>query len=96
MYAWDGHKYGCEDDFNEEEPCIVYTFGVGREISFEEDMATRGKTVNLTVLIGQRVEHVNIFKDVRCMHMTTQSRISHLQSTTISTLQRLELVHQTA
>ena len=51
VYAWDGHKYGCEDDFNEEEPCIVYTFGVGREISFEEDMATRGTTVNLRVLM---------------------------------------------
>ena len=36
---------------NGEGPCLVYTFGVGNEISFEEDMATRGTTVNLIVLM---------------------------------------------
>ena len=42
-YAWDGHKFVCEDDFKEEEPCLVYTFGVATDISFEEAMATKGK-----------------------------------------------------
>ena len=44
MYeTWDGHKYVCEDDFKEEEPCLVYTFGISSDISFEEAMATKGK-----------------------------------------------------
>ena len=42
-WAWDGHKFVCEDDFKEEEPCLVYTFGVGKDISFEEAMANKGK-----------------------------------------------------
>ena len=33
--AWDGHKYVCEDDFPEDEKCLVYTFGVNEDASFE-------------------------------------------------------------
>ena len=40
--AWDGHKYVCEDDFSEEEECLVYTFGVSDDASFEESMASIG------------------------------------------------------
>ena len=40
--AWDGHKYVCEDDFTEEEGCLVYTFGVSDDASFEESMASIG------------------------------------------------------
>ena len=40
--AWDGHKYVCEDDFTEEEKCLVYTFGVSGDASFEEAMASIG------------------------------------------------------
>ena len=43
-YAWDGHKYVCEDDFREEEECLVYTFGVNTDASFEESMASIGNT----------------------------------------------------
>ena len=44
--AWDGHKYVCEDDFtDEEEECLVYTFGINWDISFEEAMASQGMVV---------------------------------------------------
>ena len=42
LQAWDGHKYVCEDDFTEEEECLVYTFGVSGDASFEEAMASIG------------------------------------------------------
>ena len=45
-YAWDGHKYVCEDDFREEE-CLVYTIGVSTDASFEESMASIGNPTNL-------------------------------------------------
>ena len=45
--AWDGHKYVCEDDFTEEEGCLVYTFGVSDDASFEESMASIGNQTNL-------------------------------------------------
>ena len=35
LKAWDGHKYVCEDDFPEDEKCLVYTFGVNEDASFE-------------------------------------------------------------
>ena len=41
--AWDGHKYVCEDDFiEEEEECLVYTFGVSGDASFEDVVASKG------------------------------------------------------
>ena len=40
--AWDGHKYVCEDDFIEEEECLVYTFGVSGDASFEDVVASKG------------------------------------------------------
>ena len=41
--TWGGHKYVCEDDFGGgEDPCVVYSFGVGTDASFEEVMAARG------------------------------------------------------
>ena len=40
--AWDGHKYVCEDDFIEEEECLVYTFGVSGDASFEDAIASQG------------------------------------------------------
>ena len=33
--AWDGHKFVCEDDFPEEEECLVYSFGVSEDATFE-------------------------------------------------------------
>ena len=45
QFCWDGHKYACEDDFREGEPCLVYSFGVFNDASFEEVMAARGITV---------------------------------------------------
>ena len=49
-YCWDGHKYACEDDFKEEEPCLVYSFGVFNDASFEEVMAARGITGVLNLI----------------------------------------------
>jgi len=40
--VWDGHKYVCEDDFTEEEECLVYTIGVNNDASFEDAMASTG------------------------------------------------------
>ena len=40
--AWDGHKYVCMDDMEDGRPCLVYTFGISGDISFEESMAARG------------------------------------------------------
>ena len=40
--AWDGHKYVCEDDFIDEEECLVYTFGVSGDASFEDAIASKG------------------------------------------------------
>ena len=45
--AWDGHKYVCEDDFTEGEECLVYTFGVSVDASFEEAMASKGTSSGL-------------------------------------------------
>ena len=44
--VWDGHKYVCEDDFTEED-CLVYTFGVYNDASFEEAMAIKGTIFGL-------------------------------------------------
>ena len=43
VYSWDNHKYVCEDDFETDEPCLVYSFGVGSDASFEEVVADIGK-----------------------------------------------------
>ena len=43
VYSWDNHKYVCEDDFEAGEPCLVYSFGVGSDASFEEAVADIGK-----------------------------------------------------
>ena len=48
--AWDGHKYVCEDDFSEEEDCLVYTFGVSDDASFEETLASIGNQFKLIVI----------------------------------------------
>ena len=46
--AWDGHKFICEDDFAvPDEGCLVYSFGLSKDISFEEAMAVRGKNAYL-------------------------------------------------
>jgi hypothetical protein len=45
-YAWDGHKYVCEDDFEPGKSCLIYTFGVNWDMSFEEAMAYRGAVIN--------------------------------------------------
>ncbi len=42
LNAWDGHKFACEDDFEAGKGCLVYTFGVSNDLSFEEAMAARG------------------------------------------------------
>ena len=52
--AWDGHKYVCEDDFTEGEECIVYTFGVSTDASFEETMASKGTISCLICYYGNR------------------------------------------
>ena len=42
LSAWDGHKYVCEDDFIQGKECLVYSFGVSADASFEEAMAAIG------------------------------------------------------
>ena len=68
---WDGHKYVCGDDFNDqgEHPCLVYTFGVGKESSFEEAMAAGGKIEIEND--DQGLNYFQIVQVVRYMHMTT-------------------------
>ena len=55
--AFDGHKFVCADDFNYDinnESCLVYSFGLSDDTSFEEAMAEagcevlQGTSVNLT------------------------------------------------
>ena len=44
--AFDGHKFVCADDFSSviyNEGCLVYSFGVGSDASFEEAVADIGK-----------------------------------------------------
>ena len=41
--SYDGHKYVCLDDFEENKSCLVYSFGLNHETSFEEAMINRGK-----------------------------------------------------
>ena len=41
--GWDGHKYVCEDDFEGDEECLVYSFGVNVDATFEEAMASIGQ-----------------------------------------------------
>ena len=43
--AWDGHRFICEDDFAADEGCLVYSFGISKDFSFEEAMAVRGKLI---------------------------------------------------
>ena len=44
--AFDGHKFVCADDFQSnvdgEEKCLVYSFGLSDDTSFEEAMAVAG------------------------------------------------------
>ena len=76
MYeTWDGHKFVCEDDFKEEEPCLVYTFGISSDISFEEAMATKGKwdTSPLFTRLGcSTYSSFHTLKGVMSMPMTTR------------------------
>ena len=67
--AWDGHKYVCEDDFTEDEDCLVYTFGVSDDASFEETLASIGNQFNL-IVICKKVTKI-LLQDVKCMHMIT-------------------------
>lgn len=64
-FCWDGHKYVCEDDFAEEESCLVYTFGVGYEATFEKTMAARGTEANtaLRVIWGPILKEKNCIKN---------------------------------
>ena len=97
-YAWDGHKFVCEDDFQEEEPCLVYTFGVANDISFEEAMAIKGKgdtSLLFIRLVCPTYSSVHTLKGVTSMPMTTQSRTFLQPSNSISTWKRLGLVYQT-
>ena len=41
--SWDGHKFVCEDDFEGDKECLVYSFGVSGDASFEEAMASIGR-----------------------------------------------------
>ena len=43
--AFDGHKFVCADDFlqsDDDEKCLVYSFGLSDDTSFEEAMAGAG------------------------------------------------------
>ena len=43
--AFDGHKFVCADDFSSviyNEGCLVYSFGLSTDTSFEEAMAEAG------------------------------------------------------
>jgi len=41
---WDGHKGICLDDLMGNEPCLVYSFGIGNDLSFEVQMKELGIT----------------------------------------------------
>ncbi|XP_063725171.1 uncharacterized protein LOC134853150 [Symsagittifera roscoffensis] len=45
--SWDGHKYVCADDFHpssttNEQDCLVYSFGISDDLSFEDAVAAQG------------------------------------------------------
>ena len=43
--AFDGHKFVCADDFQttfDDDKCLVYSFGLSDDTSFEEAMAEAG------------------------------------------------------
>ncbi|XP_063718875.1 uncharacterized protein LOC134845744 [Symsagittifera roscoffensis] len=48
--AWDGHKFVCEDDLEGliggTQSCLVYSFGISGDLSFENQMAAIGCTVH--------------------------------------------------
>ena len=55
--AFDGHKFVCADDFynndiSDNEGCLVYSFGLSDDASFEEAMAEAGCEVRTTGRIG--------------------------------------------
>ena len=39
---YDGHKYVCLDDFENDQDCLIYSFGINKETSFERDMIKIG------------------------------------------------------
>lgn len=42
--GFDGHKYVCMDDLvRREEPCLVFSFGIGGEVTFEKEMMAMGE-----------------------------------------------------
>ena len=49
--GFDGSKYVCLDDFQDldhgGEPCLVYSFGIGADVSFEEAMLQYGEYTNV-------------------------------------------------
>ena len=84
--AWDGHKYVCEDDFLEENECLVYTFGVSTDASFEEAMASKGAKYKNSPKLKYHNKFMNyVLQDARCMHMTTLYRGFQTRSTKMST-----------
>ena len=58
--AFDGHKFVCADDFQSNvegyENCLVYSFGLSDDTSFEEAMAEAGCEV---CRYNKRVEDVS-------------------------------------
>eukprot|EP00095_Tigriopus_kingsejongensis_P007533 maker-scaffold1035_size68272-snap-gene-0.13 protein:Tk07533 transcript:maker-scaffold1035_size68272-snap-gene-0.13-mRNA-1 annotation:"hypothetical protein DAPPUDRAFT_239346" len=40
--AWDGQKFACLDNFDKESLCIIYSFGLNRDWSFEQTFANLG------------------------------------------------------
>ena len=41
-FDYDGGKYVCLDDVRRNKKCLIYSFGIGDEITFEEIMSKQG------------------------------------------------------
>lgn len=54
--CYDGHKYVCLDDIDPTD-CLVYSFGIANQISFEESIATMGCEVH-----GYDIKNTDVMK----------------------------------
>lgn len=68
--AFDGHKYICVDDFvgPSASPCLIYSFGIGDDVTFEEHIIKFGcevhgydHTISMDLINQQAQPHKNFF-----------------------------------